>query len=242
MTRGILIAGNESTLYHAIAAEAAKRVEHFASALIPSRQIELLRIPTEEKKQDSGKTSFDQSVSGAASSKQAAIALQWNPGSPISARTLVIAAENRLDKINEAILVCVPPSVRRPAAELTLTDIETLVNDHIKGWLYLARELSMVFRERKAGTLALAYYETGTGESKDDPMDTLGPSALASFQAFSRSLLAAAHDEPYLTMGFSCAGAGAETGFASHVFKFLDEENRRNNGKLHKYGRLNFLK
>ena len=227
MTRGILIAGNESTLSQAIAAEAAKRVEHYTSALIPSRLSQPLQLTVQAETQPSA--------------EQAGISLQWNPGSPISARTLVLAAENRLEHIDEAILVCTPPSIRHPAAELSLQDIEVLVNDHIKSWFFLVRELSSVFRTRKTGTLALVFYETGTGGSKDDPADTLGPSALASFQAFTRSLLAEAYNEPYLTMGFSCAEAGAETGFASHIFKFLDEGSRRNNGKLHKYGKLRFF-
>jgi NAD(P)-dependent dehydrogenase (short-subunit alcohol dehydrogenase family) len=224
MTRGILIAGNESTLSRAIAAEAGKRVEHYAAALIPSR------------------------LSGAGNSEppraqaQAGLSLQWNPSSPISARTLVLAAENRMEHINEAILVCAPPSIRRPAAELSLSEIEILVNDHVKGWFFLVKELSAVFRARKAGTLALVYSEIGSGGGKDDPADILGPSALASFQAFTRSLLAAAYGEPYLSMGFSCSEAGTETGFAAYVMKFLDEGNRRNNGKLHKYGKFSFLK
>jgi len=43
-------------------------------------------------------------------------------------------------------------------------------------------------------------------------------------------------------MGFSCAEAVAEAGFASYIFKILDEGNRRNNGKLLKYGKFGFLR
>ena len=242
MTRGILIAGNESTLSQVIAAEAAKRVEHYASAQITSRLCEPLRSMAQGRAAGApnaanADTPYTQGEAPAASG---ALPLQWNPGSPISARTLVLAAENRLGHINEAILVCAPPSTRRPAAELSLSDIEIMVNDHIKGWFFLVRELSDAFRSRQSGTLALVFSEIGSG-GKDDSADLLGPAALASFQAFTRSLLSAAHNEPYLTTGFSCSEAGAETGFASFVFKILDEQNKRNNGKLHKYGKLNFL-
>jgi NAD(P)-dependent dehydrogenase (short-subunit alcohol dehydrogenase family) len=244
MTRGILIAGNESALNRAIAAEAAKRVEHYASALMPSR------LTAQERSGAAGDSESPRvsSVQTAAPMEeairpaQAGLSLQWNPSSPISARTLVLSAENRLEHINEAILICAPPSIRRPAAELSLSEIEILVNDHIKGWFFLVREISAVFRARKAGILALVYSETGSGGGKDDPADILGPSALASFQAFTRSLLAAAYGEPYLSMGFSCSEAGAETGFASFVMKFMDEGNRRNNGKLHKYGKFSFFR
>ncbi|MDR1576430.1 MAG: hypothetical protein LBS37_10540 [Treponema sp.] len=230
MTRGILIAGNESALSRAIETETAKRVEHFSAALIPNRLSEPPRPQTP--------------ASGirAGAVETGRIPLEWNPGSPISARTLVLAAENRQERIDEAILICAPPSIRRSAAELPLPYIEILVNDHIKGWFFLVRELTAVFRARQSGTLALVYTDINSGGEKDNAADLLGPSSLASFQAFTRSLLSSAFSEPYLTMGFSCSDAGNEAGFASFVLKLMDEGNRRNNGKLHKYGKLKLFK
>ena len=229
MTRGILIAGNESGLCRAIETEAARRVAQYALALIPNRLSEAGRVPA-----DGGAAARKAKETGR-------LPLDWNPGSPIAGRTLVLAAENRLEHIDEAILVCSPPSIRRGAAELPLVDIEIMINDHIKGWFFLVRELVAVFRARQSGTLALVYSDIGSGGT-DDAADLLGPSALASFRAFTGSLLSAALSEPYLTMGFSCSGAGNEAGFASFVFKLIDEGNRRNNGKLHKHGKLIFFK
>jgi hypothetical protein len=246
MTRGILIAGNESTLSQAVEAEAAKRVEHFALALIPNRLSESVRVSAAAGGSSASAgfpaaAGFPAEASGPA--QEARLPLQWNPASPISARTLILAAQNRLEHIDEAILVCSPPSIRRSAAELPLPDIEILVNDHIKGWFFLVKELSLIFRARQSGTLALVYSDIDSGGARDDAADLLGPSCLASFQAFTRNLLASAFSEPYLTMGFSCSGAGDEAGFASFIVKILDEGNKRDNGKLHKYGKLNlFLK
>jgi hypothetical protein len=225
MTRGILIAGNESSLSAAIETEAAKRVERFALALIPNRL--------------TGSASpAPGTIPGSASpAGEARIPLAWNPGSPVAARTLVIAAENRLEHINEAVLICAPPSVRRAPAELAPGDIEIMVNDHIRGWFYLVKELAAVFRARQAGSLALVFSEMGDG-GRDDAADLLGPAALASFRAFTQSVLAAAPREPYLTLGFSSSEAGTEEAFAAFIFKLLDEGNKRNTGKWHKFGRL----
>jgi NAD(P)-dependent dehydrogenase (short-subunit alcohol dehydrogenase family) len=230
MTRGILIAGNESTLSRAIEAEVAGRVERFAAALIPNRLSDQTRM--EGGLRPSG---------AARPADTARLPLEWNPGSPISARTLILAAENRLERIDEAILVCSPPSIRRPAAELPLADIEILINDHVKGWFFLVRELAACFRARQKGILALVY-GGAAGGGKDDAADLLGPSSLASFQAFTRGLLASALDEPYLAMGFSSSDAGNEAAFASFVVKFLDEGSRRDSGKLHKYGKFPLFK
>jgi hypothetical protein len=230
MTRGILIVGNESLLCAAIAAQAAKRVERFAQALLPNRLSE----------QGRGRVSYPPQGSNPPDSDSAAIPLTWNPGSPISARTLVLSAEHHLERVDEAILVCAPPSLRRPVAEILPLDIEILVSDHIKGWFFLARELAGIFRARRAGTLALAVPDLGSG--RDDQADLLGLPAVAAFRALAQGILASSSAEPYLTLGFSSQEAGENENFAAYIFKLIDEANKRNSGKWHKYGRFNFLK
>jgi hypothetical protein len=229
MSRGILIAGNESALTNAIEIEAARRVERYTLALLPDRL-----------SGDNTKIGLQSWSSAVTAEKR--IPLEWNPGSPIAARTLVLAAENRLERVNEAILVCDPPSVRTAAADLSLANVEILVNDYIKGWFFLVKELAVVFKAHGGGVMALVCPETaGTGD-KDDAADLLGATALAAFRALTHGLLAAALSEPYHTLGFSGVEAGDDAGFASFVFKQLDEGTRRNNGKLHKYGKIGFFR
>ena len=222
MTRGIFIVGNESALSRAVEAETVKRVEQYTAALIPNRLSGALRNSPHE----NGKR----------------LSLDWNPSSPISARTLILAAENRLDHIDEAILICSPPSIRSSAAGLPLSDIEIMINDHIKGWFFLIKELAVVFTSRKRGTLALVYSDSIPGATKDDAAEILGPSSLAAFRALTQSLLAAAHSEPYITVGFSTSDAGNEDAFAAFMYKHIDEANSRTSGKLHKFGKFNFFK
>jgi NAD(P)-dependent dehydrogenase (short-subunit alcohol dehydrogenase family) len=223
MTRGIFLAGNESSLSRAIEAELEKRVERYAAALVPNRFSGVSASPP------------------AASEKR--IPLDWNPSSPISARALILAAENRLDRIDEAILICSPPSIRSSAAEIPLADVEIMVNDHIKGWFFLVKELAALFRNRKSGILAFVYSDLSLlSGGRDDTADLLGPSSHASFRALTQGLLAAAHNEPYLTMGFSNSEAGNDEAFTAFICKNLDEANKRQNGKLHKFGRFNLFK
>jgi hypothetical protein len=223
MTRGILITGNESALFSAAEAEAARRVEQYAAALIPNP------LPLSE----------TAGLPGAAGGK---IPLQWNPSSPISARTLTLAAENRLGRINDAILICVPPAVYRPAEALVPGEIETLVNEQIKGWFFLVRELALFFRARGGGTLALAVPEITPGGGRDAPPDLLGPSAAASFRALAQGLLSSSVNEPFQVLCFSSAETGQEAEFAAWFFKLIDEGGKKSSGKWHKYGRLGFLK
>ncbi|MDR0641492.1 MAG: hypothetical protein LBG07_03435 [Treponema sp.] len=232
MTRGILIVGNESLLCAAIAAQAVKRVERFAQALLPNR--------LSEQGRGNPRVLYPSPGSDPSDVNSAAVSLAWNPGSPISARTLVLSAEHQLERIDEAILVCAPPSLRRPVAEILPLDIEILVNDHIKGWFFLVRELAGIFRARRAGTLALVVPDLGSG--RDDQADLLGVPAAAAFRALAQGILASSSAEPYLTLAFSSQEAGENENFSAYIFKLIDEANRRNSGKWHKYGRFNFLK
>jgi NAD(P)-dependent dehydrogenase (short-subunit alcohol dehydrogenase family) len=226
MTRGILIAGNESSLFFALSAEAAKRVESFAAALIPNR----FSLPAAE---------------GAAASMavpEGGLSLQWNPASPISARSLVLAAENRLGRVDDALLVCSPPAMYRNAETLLPAEVETLVNDHIKGWFFLVRELALVFRARQQGTLALVVPDIAGGSGRDPAADLLGPPAAASFRAFAQGLLSSSSNEPFQVLGFSSSEAGQEAGFAAWLFRIIDEAGGKNPGKWYKYTRFSFFK
>lgn len=237
MTRGILIAGNESSLFSAAAAEAVKRVNSFASAVIPNR----FPLP--------GGSSAREIKAGT----DGAIPLEWSPASPISARTLVLAAENRLAQINDAVVICSPPAVYKTSGALTPEEIEILVNDHIKGWFFLIRELSQYFRRTGSGSLSLvapeAAAETAAGRdwgretrNKNTQADLLGSSAAAAFRAFAQSILASSANEPFLTMGFGSAEAGDEGEFAAWFFKIVDEGARKNSGRWHKFSKMKFFR
>jgi hypothetical protein len=219
MTRGILIAGVDSSLSEAVAAEAERRVEQYAAAFIFNRLDPVRNRPKP------------------ADGRKARISLDWNPGSPISARTLVLAAENRLAHIDEAILVCVPPSARRPVEQLAPADIDIMVNDYIKGWFFLVKELTAAFKRRGAGTLALVLSDTGSGNEKRDIPDLMGPSVRAAFRALVQGLLAADPGKSYQILAFS-SETGEDAEFAAYIFKIIEENNKRNLGRWHKYGRL----
>lgn len=224
MTRGILIIGNESPVVHAMLTEARSRVQVVGAAIVPDRFAGLAPAAASQAKPAEGP-------------KYTEGLMVWNPSSPVSARALVVGAENRLGRIDEAILVCTPPPIRRRADELVPAEIDFLVDDLIKGWFLVSRELAIVFRTRKAGTLAFVLAENIASSQKDETPDLFGVSVAASFRAFSQSMLAASFREPYRVQAFSNAEAGDDAGFASFVFKVLDEGAKKDSGKWHKYGR-----
>ena len=224
MTRGILIVGNESTLFSAISAEAAKRVESYASALIPNR------LP----QRDGALPPRMEAASGV-------IPLSWNPPSPVSARTLVLAAENRLAQINDAILVCSPPAIYRTAEALTPEEIEILVDDQIKGWFFLTRELLLYFHNRGSGSLSFVAPEVSPS-GKNAQTDLLGPSAAACFVNYASGIFASSLTEPFQVTGFSGSETSDRGEFAAWLFKLIDEGTRKTSFRWNKFSKLGFLR
>ena len=220
------MAGNESSLFSAVAAEAVKRVEAYAYALIPNR----FYLP-------------DGAHPPQAEPAGKGVPLTWSPSSPISARTLVLAAENRLGQINNALLICSPPAVFRTAETLTPEEIEILVNDHIRGWFFLIRELALYFHRLGTGSLSFITPEFNLdGGTRNTQVDLLGPPALASFRTFAHGILASSANELFQAMGFSGPDSGAKEEFAAWLFKIIDEGSRKNSGKWQKYPKIGFFR
>jgi hypothetical protein len=218
MSRGILVAGNDSALLRAVEAEAANCAERYAIASIANRY--------SRSRDGSGAASHPPT----AAMEKARVSLDWNPRSAVSARALALAAENRLGQIDEAVLVCAPPEVPGAAADLRPVDVEVLANDHIKSWFFLAKELTAVFKARGQGALSLVYPEAAP--------DILGSAAVAAFRALSLALLSSGSaGEAYTVQGFTGGEAGAEPAFAAFIFKQLNDPKRWINGKLHKYSK-----
>jgi NAD(P)-dependent dehydrogenase (short-subunit alcohol dehydrogenase family) len=218
MTRGILITGNESSLLFALSAEAAKRVQSHLAAYIPH---------------DSGDTSWARQDKTYNAGK-----IEWRAESPVSARALVLEAQRRLDHIDDAVLVCVPPPYRKAPEALTPVEIDRFIDAHIKSWFFLAHELTAAFQSSAAGTLALVLRAPAL--SRDGPVDLAGPSAAAAFRALAQGLLLSAADAVYNIMGFFTHEPGLESAFAAHIFKTM-EEGKKNSGKWHKFGKFPLL-
>jgi len=242
MTRGIFLAGNESVLFSAVAAETEKRVEQYAAALIHGGNAAGSMAANASGSVTGGNAnSVVKTGGGISGSSKGRIPLVWNPGSPVSNRTLILSAENWLGRINDALLVCSPPAMYKPAESLVPAEIETWINTQIKGWLYLVRELAVYFRAKGGGTLVLAIPETGSGGG-ESVSDLLGAPAAASFRAMACELLLSAAVEPFQILGFSFSEAGQEKDFAAWMFKILDEGSKKYSGKWHKYGKFPLFK
>ena len=223
MTRGMLIIGNESPLFSAVEEETIKRVEQYAAAVIPGPN------------------------AAADTQKKGRETLSWNPSSPLSSRTLILGAENRLGRIDEALLVCSPPAFYRSPETLSPADADKYINDQVKSWIFVARDLALIFKAQGDGSVCFIFPDDSYPNEKsiagsDANANLLGSSASASFRALAQGYIASSGSSPYRIMGFTGCNPGSEKEFAAWLFKLMDDGGKKNNNRLHKYSKLPFFK
>ncbi len=76
------------------------------------------------------------------------IPLRWTKNSPISARNLVIQAQNRFEKIDIALIVQNLPREEKLFNEVEFNRIESQIDNNMIGPLFLAREILKHFHQR----------------------------------------------------------------------------------------------
>jgi hypothetical protein len=144
----------------------------------------------------------------------------WNPGSPVSARGLVLTAENRIGPLGGAIVVCSAPD-ESETRDFSPAGIESIVDNHIKSYMFLSRELVRYFQQKKAGTLAFALFET-------PPNGLLTASVFGAFRNFSDSLLERSNTEHLKMASFLCdeKNPTPASEFAAYILKTLTENKK----------------
>lgn len=249
MTRGILIVGNPSPTLDAFVAQAEARTTAVVIASYQDPKSEAPRrtkgggrresdprgvVPGAGPSEDAGAPS--EGAAGRGSPRHAAM-LNWNPPSPISARAVVVGAENVLGSVSEALLVCAPGAIRKRLDELVPTEIDSAIDNLIKGWFLMGREVASLFRRAGAPSLSFVLSEAALNSGRDELADLAGGAVAAAYRAFAQAAVAASIRDGTAVYGFSSSEAMDDAGFASFVFRILDEGNKRDLGKWHKYGK-----
>ena len=129
--------------------------------------------------------------------KQSLHYIAWNPRSPLSARTVITEAQNVLGVIDEALVVFSADTGRKEFHEMSFADLEKTVDDSIKGFFFLVKEIFAAMQRQKKGALCFAHHDGG--------VEVLPPgqaAASAAFRAFASSLFAQYQSEAFSLYGY----------------------------------------
>jgi hypothetical protein len=208
----MLIAGSGPELVNALANEAGRRGIKTALSLIPGnngRRRPLFSTANER-----------------------TVPLDWNPCSPISARSLILAAENKNGTVGSGIVVCAGANSAE-MRDFSPAGIDFIVNNHIKSYMFLAHELTRSFRARQNGTLVFVLLE---GQSPD----IMAATVFNAFKSFSGSMLAQSNMEYLNTLAFSYEEKNIPkiNEYAAYIFKTIEENKKTDRAGWFKFTKL----
>ena len=118
----------------------------------------------------------DNKVLSADSSHSKGSAFSWNPASPISARSLILQAENTFESIGTVILPFDADSYEDYYSKLSVETISKGTDNMILGYFYIVSEIIARFEKYGEGNLVFFY--------NDDPNKEKGILASAGAAAF----------------------------------------------------------
>ena len=153
----------------------------------------------------------------------------WNRPSPISARSVVLEAINSFDTLDEAFILYSPEGIYAPFHESPSSKAAAVMDEALKGSLFLVRELLSYFERVRHGSLNIVIQDSG-GEFHG-PIDACARGGL---ESFANALFTYYQNEPVECRGFVSESEQVKE-FAMHILNVIDEKGRRSSGKWHRY-------
>ncbi len=153
--------------------------------------------------------------------------LTWNRSSWFSTKAVIREIIRRFDKIDAAWVLHQPTPSVQDFSEVGSSDIETVLEQSVKGSAALVREIIPLL-EASGGFLGMVVPHRSGGAP--GPLDAL---ALGAFTGFSGSLIRET-DPSLWACGFFCNSPDAE-GFTADLIRLREEKPGKLRGRWYKY-------
>ena len=164
-----------------------------------------------------------------ASGKNGSFILNWTSRSPLSAGTIVRSLTNQFSNMEHVYIIYSPGVENRAFHELPSSAIETIIDDQVKGYTFLLKELFALTRKKKNIFLHCIVY-TGGSEILA-PQDA---AALGYVRSLISSLFTFYQNEEILINGFESSSPDHEA-FASFIQRQIFEVRNKINRKWFRF-------
>jgi hypothetical protein len=142
--------------------------------------------------------------------------VSWNRRSALSARSVILHAQNLHERLEEAIIVFSPVRESVPFHESSIVSIENRTDAEVKGYLFMIREIVSLFQKQRSGRLLLAVREEET--EVRSPLEAM---SVGSFVASAESLQQFYRNEQ-LEIRLCYSHSSDASGYAGFILDALD--------------------
>ena len=147
----------------------------------------------------------------------------WSRASPVSARNVMLSALTAHDRLDMAVFVFTPSLKRLLLHETDYTEIESALDEHLRGALFLLREVLGRFVRQGGGALALVHGFVAGRSAESPPLEAAVRGGISELTS---SILASYDGEGVSVYRFETESPAAEE-YAGYVFDTLCRKGRR---------------
>ncbi len=153
----------------------------------------------------------------------------WNRSTSLSARSLLLQAENICRALQEAVMIFDTSWYSAAFPAMTPEACSKAIDDMVASYAYLATELLSRFKKRGEGTLVFVIKKSQTGEPEggfSKPVSVLAGMAEGAFKGLGESIATMHGQDSALRIALVTADYGtADSHFANWLFEVLDAPN-----------------
>ena len=143
------------------------------------------------------------------------VTASWNRRSALSARSVVLHAQNTFGRLEEAVIVFSPVRESVPFHESSIVSLENRTDAEVKGYLFMIRELVALFQKQRSGRLVLAVLDPEA--EVRSPLEAM---SLGSFTAAAEALASTYRNEP-MEVKLCYSRADDPAGYAGFILDSL---------------------
>lgn len=157
------------------------------------------------------------------------LSVNWNRRSPVSAGTVVRMLSNQYKALEHIFLVYIPGLENSPFHELGSASIESTIDEQLKGYTFLIRELLSLIQRKKEISLHIIIHTGGA--------EVLAPQDAAAagyIRSLASSLFTFYQNEKIYINGFESSAQVSED-FAGFILKTCTDPSPKANKKWFRY-------
>lgn len=159
----------------------------------------------------------------------------WSRRSLLSARSMLLSVDRDSQGFFRAILVCAPEGINTPLHQIESALIERSVDEALKGYLFVLKELLSYFVRRGEGDLTVIWYDGGA-----DVLPPFDAAIAAAIQGLVRSLVTFYEEEPVVIRGLYASESDSRAVARWAAEQILDKT-AKSAGRTQKYGQRSGL-
>lgn len=162
--------------------------------------------------------------------------IAWDPVSPVSTRNLLLSMMTPTGIPWQSFFICRPSLNIKSFTELSSLDLALSLDQNLKGFLLLGREILREYQKKQAGRVVFVLHFPSLSQSGPAPSAAM---VCGAFRSFASSFFRP--EDPHIEFyGFE-SDCESDEEFASFIYEGLENQTKKMKNKWNYFGKSSFF-